>query len=304
MNGHPRFVANALVKTLEQSPTTGEHDAAFHQVTGQLRWRLVQSGLHRVNDRRHGDFYGLTDFLAGHHDGLGQARNQVTTADLGVWLVRNRERRSNQHLNFLSRALTEQQRVLLLDVLNNRQVECISTHTNGLRRDNAAQRNHRNFSGSTTDVDHHVASGLVDWKSGANRSSHRLFNDVHLARTGGIPSVFDCALFHTGDARGYTDNDAGLGQVAAGVHLLNEVTQHALSGIEVSDHTVFEWANRHDVAWGAADHLLGFKTHREHATRGLVNGNNGWLVQNHTTTADVHQGVSGTQVNGHVATNK
>ncbi|CAB4539755.1 unannotated protein [freshwater metagenome] len=141
-------------------------------------------------------------------------------------------------------------------------------------------------------------------KSCANRGSHRFFNDVHLAGTGGIPSVLDCALFDTGDARRYADNDAGLGQVAAGVHLLNEVAQHALSGIEVGDHTIFEWANRHDVARSTTDHLLGFKAHREDAARGLVNGNNGWLVQHHPATADVHQGVSGTQVNGHVAANK
>ena len=144
----------------------------------------------------------------------------------------------------------------------------------------------------------------MNGKSRANCSSHGLFNDVDLAGTGCITSVLDGALFHTGNARRHADNDAGLGQVATGVHLLNEVTQHALSGIEVSDHTIFEWADRHDVARSTADHLLGLKAHREDAARGLVNGNNGWLVQNHTTTADVHQGVSGTQVNGHVATNK
>ena len=88
------------------------------------------------------------------------------------------------------------------------------------------------------------------------------------------------------------------------MHLLDEVPQHALGGVEVCDDAVFERTDRHDVAGRATDHLLGFRADGEDSPGRLVDRHNGRLVQHDTAAADVDEGVGGTKVDGHVTANE
>src|SRR3954470_23277209 len=45
VNRHPGLVLQPPVETAKQSAAAGEHDAAIHDVTGQLRGRLVECRL-------------------------------------------------------------------------------------------------------------------------------------------------------------------------------------------------------------------------------------------------------------------
>src|SRR5665648_1180635 len=63
MHRHLRLVAQALRQTLEQRPAAGQHDAAVHDVTGELRRRLVEGRLDGVDDRLHGLFDGGAHFF-------------------------------------------------------------------------------------------------------------------------------------------------------------------------------------------------------------------------------------------------
>src|SRR5450756_2138735 len=89
MHRHLRLLAQALRQTLEQRPAAGQHDAAVHDVAGELRRRLVESRLYSVDDRLHGLFDGAADLLRREDDGLGEAGDQVAAADLGLFLLRS-----------------------------------------------------------------------------------------------------------------------------------------------------------------------------------------------------------------------
>jgi hypothetical protein len=67
------------------------------------------------------------------------------------------------------------------------------------------------------------------------------------ARAGLVAGVLDRALLHAGDAARHADDDARLGEVPALVHLLDEVAQHPLGGVEVGDDAVAQRPDRHDV---------------------------------------------------------
>jgi hypothetical protein len=88
------------------------------------------------------------------------------------------------------------------------------------------------------------------------------------------------------------------------VHLLNEVTQHTLSGIEVSDNAILERTDRDDISWGTADHALRLNTDGENRSCILIYSNDAWLVENNPASTYVDQGVSGTKINRHIAPDK
>jgi len=46
------------------------------------------------------------------------------------------------------------------------------------------------------------------------------------------------------------------------VNLFDKVLKHGLGHVEVSDDAVFQWPDRSDVTWRAAQHPLGFNTNR------------------------------------------
>ena len=85
------------------------------------------------------------------------------------------------------------------------------------------------------------------------------------------------------------------------VHLLDEVAEHPLGGVEVGDDAVLERTDRDDVAGRTADHLLGLGAHGEDAAGVLVDRDDRRLVEHDAAPADVDQGVGGAEVDGHVA---
>src|SRR5690606_9763070 len=105
------------------------------------------------------------------------------------------------------------ERVFLLDVVDDCEVELVAADTDRHARDDAAQGDHGDLGGATADVDDHVAGRLVHGEPGADRGGHGLLDDVNLARPGRVPRVLDRALLDAGDARGHADNQAGLGEV-------------------------------------------------------------------------------------------
>jgi hypothetical protein len=144
-----------------------------------------------------------------------------------------------------------------LHVLDDRVVQFVATDANRQRAHDAAEGDDGDLGGAATDVDDHVARGLMHRKAGADRRGHRLLDDEDLAGPGRVAGILDCALLDAGDARGDADDEARLGEVTALVHLLDEVAQHALRGVEVGDDAVLQRTDRHDVAGRASDHALG-----------------------------------------------
>jgi len=85
------------------------------------------------------------------------------------------------------------------------------------------------------------------------------------------------------------------------VHLLDEVFEHLLGDGEVGDHAILHRADRLQVARGAAQHQLGFRTHRLHralAPRRRIgtDRHHRGLVQHDATVTHINQRIGGTEV--------
>ncbi|MNI97158.1 hypothetical protein D3C73_1557500 [compost metagenome] len=52
-HGHPRLASQQLVQVAKQTASARKHDAAIHNVGGQLRRTFLQGNLHRIDDAVH-----------------------------------------------------------------------------------------------------------------------------------------------------------------------------------------------------------------------------------------------------------
>src|SRR6478752_5114954 len=115
--------------------------------------------------------------------------------------------------------------------------------------DDAAKRNNRYLGSTAAYVHHHRAYRLLHRQARADSGSHWLLDRISLTRPRINGGVMGRAALHFGHAGGDADNHAGLGgHQALGMDFLDEVLQHRLDHVEVSDHTVFERANSDDMS--------------------------------------------------------
>ena len=143
--------------------------------------------------------------------------------------------------------------------------------------------------------------GSLTGRPGADRRGHRLLDDVDAPRPGLVARLLDRALLHAGDAARHRDDDPRLGQVAALVHLLDEIPEHSLGDVEVRDHPVLEWPDRHDVAGRPADHAFGLDPDSHNLAGVGVQRHHGRLVEHDPAAPHVDQGVRGAKVDRHIA---
>jgi len=298
---HAGLVPDPLVQPAQQGASAGEHDAAVHDVAGQLRRGLVEGDPHRVHDRVQRLLQRLAHLGAGDRHRARQPGDHVAAADLGLGLVELGERRAEGHLDLLGGALAEHQRVLLLHPGHDRPVEVVAGGAHREAGDDAAEGDDRDLGGAAADVDDHVAGGLVHRQTGADRGGHRLLDDVDLTGAGLVAALLDRALLDRRDAAGHADHHARLGEVAAAVHLLDEVAQHLLGRLEVGDHPAQERPDGGDVVGGAPDHPLRLETHGEDLAGGLLQRDDAGLVEQDALAAHVDERVGGAEVHGHVA---
>ena len=101
--------------------------------------------------------------LLGHeHDRLGKARHQIAPPHLRLELVVDRVGRTDGELDLLGGPLTDRDAVLAPHVALDRGVQVEGTDAQGLQCDDSAEGYHRDLGGTTSDVDDHVAHGLVN----------------------------------------------------------------------------------------------------------------------------------------------
>src|SRR5215217_6836365 len=298
---HAGLVLEPLVEAAEQGPAAGEHDALVHDVGGQLGRGAVQGVLDGVDDLVDRLLDRLADLCGADGDRLGQAADQVAAADVGGRLLGQGERRAEVDLDLLGGPLAQHQRVLLLDVADDRLVQLVAADADALAGDDAAEGDHGHLGGAPADVDHHVPGRLVDGQADADRGRHRLLDDEGAAGAGPVGGLDHGPPLDPGDARGHAHHHPGLGHELAAVHLVDEVAEHLLGGVEVGDDPVLERADGHDVAGGPADHRLGLGADGQDGVVLGVDGHDRGLVEHDPAAADVDEGVGGSEVDGHVA---
>src|SRR4051794_7072305 len=293
-------MAQALVEALEEGAAAREHDAAVHDVRGELGGRAVEGLLDRVDDLLGRLLQRPADLLGREHDGLRQAGDHVATADLGLHLLLHGEGRADLELHLLGGLLADEQLVLALDVADDRLVELVAADADGLRDDDAAEGDHGDLARAAADVDHHGARGLADGQPGPDRGGHRLLDEVGLAGAGGEAGLLDGPFLDTGDAGGHADDDARV-RPAVLVHLLDEVAEHLLRHLEVGDHPVLERPDGGDRARRAAEHPLRLDPDGVDLAAALVHGDDRRLRQHDPPPAHVDERVRGAEVDRHVA---
>ena len=266
VHGHLRLVAEPLVEPLQQRAAAGEHDAAIHDVRGELGRRLVERRLDRVDDLRDRLVERAADLLGADDHRLREAGQHVAAADLGLDLLGHRVRGADLELDLLGRLLADEQLVVLLDVVDDRLVHLVAADAERLRDDDPAERDDGDLGRAAADVDDHVPGRLGDGEPGADRGGHRLLDQVRLARAGRERRLLDRALLDAGDAGRDADDDARVREAVL-VHLLDEVAEHLLGDVEVGDHAVLERADRRDRAGRPAEHALRLDADRVHVAR-------------------------------------
>src|SRR5208283_4687645 len=249
---------------------------------------------HRLHQR-------LANLLVGYLDNLGHARNEVAALDLhGLNLVAGIGR-PDRYLDQLGSALADEQIVLALDVLDDRFIHLVARDPHRARKDDASQRNDGDLGGAAADIDNHVAGRLGNWQPGADRSRHRLFNQVNLARARRLGRFAHGALLDRGDAERHADDDtrARTHERLARVNLLDEVAQHVLGDLEVGYDAVLERPDGDDRARRAAEHLLRLGSDREHAPRAariFLHRDHRRLVAHDAFALHIDEGVGGAEI--------
>ena len=77
---------------------------------------------------------------------------------------------------------------------------------------------------------------------------------------------------------------------------MNEIFQHGLGNIKIRDHPVLHRADRHNIARGTADHLLGFRPDLQHLIRLAVHRHHRRLPDNNAFPLTMHQRVCRAQI--------
>src|SRR5206468_8469690 len=78
---HPGLVTEPLVQPAEERAAAGEHDAAIHDVRGELGWGPIERGLDRVDDGVHRLLDRAADLFRADRDRLRQTGDEVATLD-------------------------------------------------------------------------------------------------------------------------------------------------------------------------------------------------------------------------------
>ena len=238
--------------------------------------------------------------LGGEDDRLRQAGEHVAAAHLGLHLLAQVEGGADLELDLLGGLLADRAACTPLDVADDRLVHLVAADAQGLRDDDAAERDHGDLGRAAADVDDHVPGRLGDRQAGADRGGHRLLDQVGLARAGGERRLLDRALLDAGDAGGDADDDARVREAVL-VHLLDEVAEHLLGDVEVGDDAVLQRADRGDRPRRAAEHALGLDADGVHLAGALVDRDHGRLGEHDAAAAHVDERVRGAEVDGHVA---
>ena len=299
VDGHLRLVAQALVEPRQERAAAGEDDAAVHDVGGELRRRLVERRLDRLDDLRHRLVERAADLLRREDHGLRQAGEHVAAAHLRLQLVLQVPRGADLELDLLGGLLADEQLVVALDVVDDRLVHLVAADAQRLRDDDAAERDDRDLGRAAADVDDHVPGRLCDGETGADRGRHRLLDEIRLARARGERRLLDRALLDARDAGRHADDDARVREAVL-VHLLDEVAQHLLGHVEVGDDAVLQRTDRLDRPRRATEHPLRLDADGVHLAGALVDRDDRGLREHDPAPADVDERVRGAEVDGHV----
>jgi hypothetical protein len=190
--------------------------------------------------------------------------------------------------------------VHVLDVVDDRVVHLVAADADRLPDHHSAERDHRDLGGATADVDHHARDRVRDGQVGADRSCHRLLDQIDGPRARGSCRLVDRPPLDVGDPARDAQNDPRERETAA-AGLRDEVAQHLLGDLEVGDDAVPQRPGRADRGRRAADHPPRLGADRVHAAGLLRERDHRRLEEHDPAPANEHERVGRAEVDRHVA---
>ena len=223
------------------------------------------------------------DLRAVELDGDRQSADQVTSAHLHHFRRAAFPCRSDLLLDFLCRAITDQQLLLFLTELDDLAVHRISGHLQRAAGDDLA------IGGSSADVQHHASARPSDIQTGADRGHLRLFLDVYLLRAAAVCRVADRIALYAGDVARAADQDDRPLEHAFELQLLEEIVQHDLGHFKVRDDAVLQRADRQHPAGRPSQHFFCLASRRQAFLRFRIYRNDAGLIDDDALAFHVHQ---------------
>src|SRR5690348_8147484 len=285
-----RLLLQQYIEAADQRPAARHHDPAVHDVRGQLRWRDLERppyGVHDLLDRLLHRFPNLARVYA---DDLRDTRDEVAALYLHLALFPDRGGGSDLNLDLLRRGLADEEVVILAHELHDRLVQLVAAGADRGVRNDARQGDHGDLRRATADVDHHVPGRRLDREPYAAGRGHRLRDHVDSLRPRCLRRIPHGPLLDLRDPRRYADAHLGLHAEQVAVDdRLQEEPQHLLGHVEVGDHPVLERAYGEDAVGRAAEHALRFEPDAFDFPRGLLDRDDGGLVEHDALPLHVDQ---------------
>src|SRR5512144_1651296 len=162
VNRQSGLLLQQQVEPADQRPAAGHHDAAVHDVAGELRRSDLEGATHGIHDLLDRLLDRLADLARVDPYDLRNARDEVSTLDLHLALLTHGGRGADLDLDLLGRRLADQEVVVLAHELDDRLIQLVPRGPDRRIGHDPRQRDHRDFGGPATDVDHHVAGRRLD----------------------------------------------------------------------------------------------------------------------------------------------
>ena len=166
--------------------------------------------------------------------------------------------------------------------------------------DDTGKGNDSDFCGTAADINDHVSGRFVDRETNTDGSGHGFLEEENFASTGMDSGFFYGAAFDFGNTRWDCNDDARWDHFGIFRNFADEVAKHGFGDFEISDDTVFHWADGGDVARGTAEHFFSFVTDGTDFFAILVDGNDTGFAKDNAAVFGEDEGVGGTEVDSDV----
>src|SRR5437762_1917816 len=166
---------------------------------------------------------------------------------------------------------------------------------------NSRERNKGDLRCASADIDDHITSRILNWKSHTNRRRHRFFDQINFSRASMGSRFPHRALFHFGNSGRDRDHHPRPRAHPAIMDFADEMPQHRLCNFEIGDYTILERANRDNIRRRAAEHPLGLVAYRQHSICAGLHGHHRRLTQNDSLIFDVNKSVRRAQIDPDIA---
>src|SRR5271170_1344724 len=303
-NGQTGGLANDLVDATEQTAAAGEHDARFDQVGGEFRLGAFERVGDRVDDFADGLLKRFTNFLTGDDALARQAADHVAAADFHGGFRPDGTGGADFDFDFFRELFADHEVIGFFHMADDGFIKIIAGSADGFSDGDVREGEDGDFRGAAADVDDHAGAGFGDGQPGADGRGERFFHQINAARLGLHGGMEDGLFFHRSDAGGNGDDDARLDELAAAMHAADEIREHRFGDFKIADHTMAQRTNSGDAARGFAEHFLGGQSDGvavlENDVGSLIDGDDGWFIQDYALPTNANQGITGAQVNAHV----